>query len=151
VNDAVIAPALAQMFTRIGIKTTVDAMTATTFFQKRTKRDFAIWLAGWGADTGEMSNPLRALTATPNKDKGMGSTNPGGYSNPAMDALLEKALVTIDDAARNKMLAEASLMAMNDFGLIPLHFEITTWAMKKGLSYKPRVDQYTLASKIMKK
>lgn len=151
VNDAVIAPAIAQMFTRIGIKTTVDAMTATTFFQKRTKRDFAIWLAGWGADTGEMSNPLRALTATPNKDKGMGSTNPGGYSNPAMDALLEKALVTIDDTARNKMLAEASFMAMNDYALIPLHFEITTWAMKKGLSYTSRVDQYTLASKIVRK
>jgi peptide/nickel transport system substrate-binding protein len=151
VNDAVIAPAIAQMFTRIGVKTTVDAMTATTFFQKRTKRDFAVWLAGWSADTGEMSNPLRALTATPNKDKGFGSTNPGGYSNPEMDKLLDIALMTIDTDARNKLLAESSLIVMKDYALIPLHFEITTWAMKKGISYTPRVDQYTLASKIVRK
>ena len=34
------------------------------------------------------------------------------------------------------------------FGIIPLHFEVTPWAFKKGLSYKPRVDQYTLATEV---
>ena len=56
--------------------------------------------SGWGSDTGEMSSPLKALMATPNKDTGMGATNPGGYSNPAMDADLKKALGTVDDAKR---------------------------------------------------
>ena len=37
---------------------------------------------------------------------------------------------------------------MSDYGIIPLHFEVTPWAFKKGLSYKPRVDQYTLATEI---
>jgi peptide/nickel transport system substrate-binding protein len=150
INDSVIAPALAQMFARIGVKTNVDAMTATTFFAKRNKRDFAIWLAGWGSDSGEMSSPLRSLVATPNKEKGNGSTNPGGYSNPAMDAMLEKALSTLDTAERNKLLAQASLIAMKDYGVLPLHVEVTTWAMAKGLSYQPRTDQYTLAAGIKK-
>ena len=67
-------------------------MTQSQFFAKRNRREFGIWLAGWGSDTGEMSSPLKSLIATPNRDKGMGTTNPGGYSNAEVDALLEKAL-----------------------------------------------------------
>ena len=37
---------------------------------------------------------------------------------------------------------------MSDYGIIPLHFEVTPWAFKKGLSYRPRVDQYTLATEV---
>jgi peptide/nickel transport system substrate-binding protein len=146
VNDAQIAQAVAQMLTRIGLKTGIDAMTASQFFAKRNKREFGMWLAGWLADTGEMSSPLKSLIATPNKDKGLGPTNPGGYSNPKVDALIEQALATIDDARRGALLAQASRTAMDDYGLLPLHFEMTTWAMRKDLDYTARADQFTQAT-----
>jgi peptide/nickel transport system substrate-binding protein len=57
-------------------------------------------------------------------------------------------MATVDDAAREKLLQEASKLAMSDYGIIPLHFEVTPWAFKKGLSYRPRVDQYTLATEV---
>src|SRR5215470_7635386 len=121
VNDAQVAQAVAQMLSRIGIKTGIEAMTASQFFARRNKREFGMWLAGWLADTGEMSSPLKSLIATPNKDKGMGPTNPGGYSNPQVDALIEQALATIDDGRRGALLAQASRAAMEDYGLLPLH------------------------------
>ena len=133
------------MLTRVGLKVSLDAMTQSTFFAKRNRREFGFWLAGWGSDTGEMSSPLKALIATPNKDTGMGATNPGGYSNAAVDATLQKALATVDDAKRGALLAEGSRTAMEDFGAIPLHFEMTTWAFKKDLDYTPRADQFTQA------
>jgi len=146
VNDAQIAQAVAQMLTRVGLKTSIDAMTASQFFAKRNKRDFGMWLAGWLADTGEMSSPLKSLIATPNKDKGMGPTNPGSYSNPKVDALIEQALATIDDGKRAALLAQASRTAMEDYGLLPLHFEMTTWAMRRDLDYTARADQFTQAT-----
>jgi peptide/nickel transport system substrate-binding protein len=145
VNDALIAQAVAQMLTRVGLKVSVDAMTQSQFFARRNKRDFGMWLAGWGSDTGEMSSPLKSLLATPDRDKGMGTTNPGGYSNPQMDRLLEQALATVDDTKRAALLAEASRVAMADYGAIPLHFEMTTWAFRKELAYVPRLDQNTQA------
>lgn len=151
INDGQIAQAIAQMLTRIGIKTQVNAMTASQFFAQRNKRAFSVWQSGWSADTGEMSSPLKALIGTPSKEKGMGTTNPGAYSNAAVDELTEKALRTVDDAERNKLLAQATKMSMADYGLIPLHFEITPWAFKKGLSYTARADQYTVANGIGKK
>lgn len=145
INDEKIAQAVAQMLTRIGIKTNVDATTASTFFTRRNKYEFSLYLSGWGADTGEMSNSLVALVVTPDPKTGMGHTNRGRYSNPEVDALVFKAQETIDDAKREEILRQASKLAMGDVPLVPLHFEVTPWAFKKGLSYKPRVDQYTLA------
>jgi peptide/nickel transport system substrate-binding protein len=148
INDEKIAQAVAQMLTRAGIKTNVDAMTASTFFTRRNKFEFSMYLAGWGADTGEMSNSLNALVVTLQPDKGLGGTNRGRYSNKQVDELTIKAMATVDDGAREKLLQEASKTAMRDYGIIPLHFEVTPWAFKKGLSYQPRVDQYTLAMEV---
>ena len=67
---------------------------------------------------------------------------------PAVDALVMQAQRTVDDAKREELLRQASKLAMSDFAVIPLHFEITPWAYRKGLSYQPRIDQYTLATEV---
>ena len=36
-------------------------------------------------------------------------------------------------------------MVMADHGLLPIHFELSVWAMRKGLTYTGRADQTTLA------
>ena len=148
-NDEKIAQAVAHMLTRIGIRTDVDAMTASTFVTRRNKFEFSMYLAGRAAETGEMSNALNALVATLQPDKGLGLANRGRYSNRQVDELTTKAMATVDDATREKLLREASKTAMRDYGVIPLHFEVTAWAFRKGLSYEPRVDQYTLAMKVL--
>ncbi|MEM7021351.1 MAG: ABC transporter substrate-binding protein [Pseudomonadota bacterium] len=148
INDAKVAQAVAQMLARIGIDTEVDAMTKSTFFSRRNNYDFSLYLAGWGSGTGEMSSPLVALVATRDSDKGMGGTNRGRYSNPELDALIEQALATVDDPAREKLLQEASAVAMANYAILPLHFEVTPWAYRSGLTYEPRADQATIAMSV---
>lgn len=148
INDAQVAQAVAQMWSRIGITTDIDAVTAATFFSRRNKYEFSVYLAGWGAGTGEMSSPLKALLATPDKSRGYGGTNRGQYSNPEFDAVLTDALATVDDDARQELLRKASRMGMDDWAIIPLHFEVTPWAMSSDLNYISRVDQYTLPALI---
>jgi len=36
-------------------------------------------------------------------------------------------------------------LALKDNAVVPMHHEIVSWAMKKGLSYPGRVDQFTFA------
>lgn len=102
-------------------------------------------LVGWGADTGETWSPWRALLATPNRDLGYGASNRGRYSNPKVDELLGKALQTVDTGAREKLLFEASELAVGDYGLIPLYYQVNLWAMRSNLTYQARTDEYTLA------
>jgi len=145
INDERVAQAVAQFLSRVGIRTSVDAMTASTFFSNRNQREFGFWLAGWGAASGEMANPLTALVGTRNPDAGMGLTNMQNYSNPELDELIIEARRTVDDDARRELLQRASRMAMEDYGTIPLHFEVTPWAFAANLDLTPRVDQYTIA------
>jgi len=145
INDAQVAQAVAQMLARVGIETQVDAVTASTFFARRNKYEFSMYLAGWGSGTGEMSSPLRALVATQNSEKGYGGTNRGRYSNPELDSLIDQALATVDSDKREKILRQASGVVMADYGILPLHFEVTPWAFREGITYVPRTDQYTLA------
>jgi peptide/nickel transport system substrate-binding protein len=146
-NDEKILQAVGPMFNRIGVDTKVVTMPWATFAGQSSNPNYAfsVMLVGWGADTGEVSSPLRSLLATVNREAGMGGSNRGRYSNPKMDALLAQALATVDDGKREKLLQEASEIAIGDMGLIPLHYQINVWAMRKGLTYSPRTDEYTLA------
>jgi peptide/nickel transport system substrate-binding protein len=148
INDEKIAQTVAQMLTRIGIDTKVETMPPSVFFTRGTKLEFSLMLVGWGSETGEASSPLRALVATYDKDKGMGVSNRGRYSNADVDRLLGEALATIDDTKRASLLAQATEVAMKEVGIVPLHYEISTWATRAGLQYAGRADQYTLATEL---
>ena len=91
-----------------------------------------------------MSNTLNSLLVTPNKDKGVGTTNRSRYSNPAMDKLVDDSADVMDSAKRGEVLAKASEIAMADFAMLPIHFEHSVWAMKKGLDFTGRADQQTM-------
>jgi peptide/nickel transport system substrate-binding protein len=145
VNDEQVTQAIAQMLTRVGIITRVDTMPSAVFFTRANKLEFSALVAGWGADTGEASSPLKALLATFNNEKGMGQANRGRYSNPKMDAILDQALATVDDARREKLLQQATEAAMTDVGIIPLYHQENLWATRKGIVYTPRADERTFA------
>ena len=153
-NDAKIAEAVGQMLSRNGIDTQVVTMTQGVFFRDASTGSpekgpkFSFILVGWGSGTGEASSPLKSLLATFDREKGMGPSNRGRYSNPEVDKLINDALATVDDAKRQDLLARATEVAIEDVGIIPMHYQVNTWAMRKGFSYTPRTDERTLAGDI---
>ncbi len=145
VNDQQMAQAIAQMLTRVGIITKVETMPSAVYFTRANKLEFSFILVGWGSDTAEASSPLKALLATFNNEKGMGQANRGRYSNPKMDAALGQALATVDDAKREKLLQQATEIAISDVGIIPIYHQENLWATRKGIVYTPRADERTFA------
>ena len=145
INDDKIAQAIAQFYSRIGIDTKVETMPANVYFTRATKGEFGYMLLGWGTESGEQGSSLRSLLATYDAAKGMGVTNRGRYSNPELDGLIAQAMSTIDDKKREALIQKAAEIAMNDTALIPIHYEVSTWATMKSHRYTPRTDQYTLA------
>ena len=145
VNDEKVAQAVAQMLTRIGIKTDVQAMPQSVYFTRASKLEFSLMLLGWGADTGEPSSPLKSLLATNDPAKGMGTANRGRYSNPTLDELLQEALATVDDEKRSGLLQQATEAGIKDVGIIPLHYEVTVWGMRSDLAFEGNTNQYTQA------
>jgi peptide/nickel transport system substrate-binding protein len=145
VNDEKIVQAVAQMLSRIGITAKVETAPMGPYSGRASKQEFSFHMVGWGASTGEASSPLRSLLATFNRDKGLGAVNWGRYSNPKVDYLIEQALQQVNDENRSIMLQRATDLAMQDLGIMPIHFQFTMWATKKNVQYTPRTDEYTLA------
>jgi peptide/nickel transport system substrate-binding protein len=146
-NDAQVNQAVAQMWTRLGLKPTVSAMPKAIYFPRVTKLEFSVLLSGNSTDTGEPLSQLQYLLGTYNAAKGIGAGNAGRYSDPKLDAILDKAAMTLDDSQRNVLLAEAYEYAIGgQAAVIPLLFPITTWAMRKGITYGGFPQEATVAS-----
>ena len=146
VNDSKLMEAIAQMWTRIGVKTVVEPMPAATFFSRATRGEFSIRLTGWASDTGEASSNLTQLVASSNPDKGRDAVfQPDKYSNPKVDTIIEQALATIDIEKRESLYREAERLAMPDAPIIPLHHQFNVWAVRKGLHYHARMQERTYA------
>ena len=90
-----------------------------------------------------------SFCATPNKEKGWGAANSAQFSDKAIDALIEQALLTVDNSKRRNLLREASKLTMEKMAVLPIHYEVTPWIMKADLRYKARVDQFTNAFEII--
>ena len=149
INDEKVAQAIAGLLARVGIDTKLEAMPSSVFFSRAGKLEFSIYLAGWGAETGETSSPLRALIGTFDAKTGMGQANRGRFSDPGIDALILTAMTNIDDTKRNLMLAAACDKAIGELqAIVPVHYEVSSWAMRKGVNYPGRADQYTLAFEV---
>jgi peptide/nickel transport system substrate-binding protein len=147
INDARIAQAIGQMWTRIGVRTAVEAQPWTTFVARAGRQEFSAHLIGWGSNP-EGSHPLRNLSATWSRERGWGASNRGRYSNPQLDAMIEQALSELDDAKREKILIDAQRLAMEDVALIPLHIQTNIWAMRRSLAHTPRADELTRAQDV---
>ncbi|GGG36497.1 ABC transporter substrate-binding protein [Caldovatus sediminis] len=147
INDSRIAQAIGQMWTRIGVRTAVEAQTWTTFIGRAGRQEFSAHLIGWGSNP-EGSHPLRNIIHTANRERGFGASNRGRYSNPEVDALIEQALVELDDEKRERLLQEAKRKAFEDVAIIPLHIQTNIWAMRRNLAHTPRNDELTRAQDV---
>jgi peptide/nickel transport system substrate-binding protein len=147
INDARIAQAVGQMWTRIGVRTAVEAQTWATFVGRAGRQEYSAHLIGWGSNP-DGSHPMRNIIATVTREKGWGASNRGRYSNPELDALLDQSLAELDEAKREQLLIRIQRMAAEDVAVIPLHIQTNIWAMRRTLAHSPRVDELTRAQDV---
>jgi peptide/nickel transport system substrate-binding protein len=143
-NDAATAQAVAQMWSRIGIQTSVEALPWSSYPARAGHQEFSVGLWGWGG-AAEAGNALINILGTYDPKIGRGANTNGRYSNQALDALTDQAQATLDDTAREKLLIQAVEIAMAELPIIPLHQLINFWAARKGVVYEPRANEATLA------
>lgn len=145
VNDSEVLQAVGQMFSRIGVESSVEVFPWSMYTGRFGEGEFSFYLGSWGVNTGEVSNPAGALVATKDAERGTGRVNGGFVSDPKLDAVLFEAMGTLDDEKREVLLQQVSEITFNNNYLIPLHYEAVVLGARKGLLLKTRGDKYTLA------
>jgi peptide/nickel transport system substrate-binding protein len=133
INDEQICQAIVAMWARVGVRARLNAMPLGPFFAKIQRDDTSIYMLGWGVPTLDALYSFQSLLATRNGAQGDGIWNYGRYSNPQMDALIQRMKVETG-AARNATIREALRLYREDVPHIPLHHQMIPWAMRSTLS-----------------
>lgn len=144
-NDSRLAQAVAQMWTRIGVRTQVDAAPWTAFVPRRARIEYAMQIGAWGSSTGEGSNFLINTLASNNRQRLTGANNNARFSSPVFDELAARGSATLDDERREAIWHEAVALYAEEEPLIQLVQYVNTWALRRGLTHDPRMDERTIA------
>ena len=142
------AQAVAQMWSRIGVRTTIETLTWTVYASRVNKGEFAMTMIAWGNGTGESSYGLLNILATQDPGKGQGVSNWGHYSNPDVDRALDEATSAFDDREREAILKRAARLVDADVGIMPLFHYQNIWAARRGLVVRPLSSDRTVAEMV---
>jgi peptide/nickel transport system substrate-binding protein len=142
VMDEQICTAIVSMLARVGVKIDLNAQTKSKFFNKinAPNYDTDFYMLGWTPATYDAHNVLYTLLGTRNGKRG--EVNNGGYSNPALDDLIEKIGVETDQAKRNDMIHQSIEILQKDVASIPLHQQVIVWAAKKNVQLAQPADNF---------
>ncbi len=146
IGDDQVGQTVGQLWSRIGVQVKLETMPYSTYVPKMKTGEFGVALLGWGTMGADFG--LRTLLGTPDATKGWGTWNWGKYSNKAVDDLVHAALQSTDPAKRDANAREAMTLALKDYAVLPTHYQFASWAMKKGLTYAGRIDEFTFANLI---
>ena len=145
VQDDKTAQAVAQMWTRAGVATSVDVLPANAFFARAAKRDLSAFLIGFGSTAGDSYTGMSQILHSYDETKGLGALNRFRFTDKAVDAALELSQQARDPDARATALRSAAKIAFTqDYAMVPLHIPDNVWATRAGLSYHPKMQEGAL-------
>jgi peptide/nickel transport system substrate-binding protein len=137
-NDSQLTQAVGQMFSRGGLRVNgIEVLPYNVYAPAATARKYSLFIFSYGSVASSSLNGLSGVLASYDKDAGTGSLNRARYSNPEFDALLRQAASEFDAAKRNRLLADATRVAMNDAAILPIYWQKLYWAARKGFVIDP--------------
>ncbi len=148
VDDARVCQGIAQMLTRAGFAAKVDTMPGSVFFPRSRvgKNEWPLILYELSLSSlRDGQYILQVAGETVDEARNIGDSNRGGFSDPALDKIIEAAVVR-SDAGRDAAIRHALAEAVARLGLIPMYIEPTIAATRGGVVYRPRIDQQMVAA-----
>ena len=139
IQDEAICQAVTAMWARIGVRAKLRTLPLSTYFPMIQRHEASIYMLGWGVPTFDALYSLQSLVRTMGQG-GDGNYNVGRYSNPKMDAIIDRAKTETDPFIRPRLLTEALQLQNDDVAHIPLHNQIIPWAMKQNVDVVHRAD-----------
>ncbi len=123
---------ITQWRENLGVEVTVRQIEPERFLYHLDEELDELYDLGWIADYPHPQNFLDILFRTGSEN------NDSGYSNPALDALLDEAAAEADEALSLALYQQAEQMLVDDAACIPL------WFGENYILVKPRVQGYNL-------
>jgi peptide/nickel transport system substrate-binding protein len=128
-----ICQAVTSMLSRVGIRVAYKPLPFNLLLPKLNTGDTSLYVIGWTPATAEPEGVLVPLAHSRNVSAGVGEYNFGGYSNPRVDELIDKARVEFDAEKRRALFSDATAAMDAEIAFVPLVYRQVTWAMRKSV------------------
>ena len=148
IYDGRICQTLAQMLTRGGFAASVETQPGSQFMSRTRvgKNDVPLMMYAISLSSlRDVAYILGLVAHSTDEAGGFGDGNRGGFADPALDRIIEAAIVR-SDPGREAALQAAQQEVVARLGIIPLYHEYTIAAARAGITYTPRIDQQMVAT-----
>jgi peptide/nickel transport system substrate-binding protein len=132
-----ICQAISAMLAKIGIRAVYQPQPFNILLPRLTAGDTSMYVIGWNVGTAEAEQALLPLAHTRGA-QAVGEYNFGGYSNPKVDALIDRGRIEFDPHKRRVLFGEAMDALDADAAFIPLVYRKVIWALRSGVTTIPR-------------
>lgn len=92
------------------------------------------------SDSGEAGDLFDSTLHTRDEAHGFGDSNESGYSNSALDAMIEASGRTARLDERRRILQGCMRLVMQDMPLVPVYERNLIWGVRPGVAFEPRAD-----------
>jgi peptide/nickel transport system substrate-binding protein len=115
-----VATAIRSGLATIGVKVALRELPLAGLIEQAHEGHMPLVFYARTCTTGDASELFDSVLHTPDLDRGYGAENWGGYSNAAVDRLLEAADRELDRATRVALLQHAQRLVLDDLPILPL-------------------------------
>jgi peptide/nickel transport system substrate-binding protein len=139
------ADPIARQLNEAGFRVRPVARHWHALIDRFEKGQVKLALMGLVSDSGESSDVLLSTLHTRAPERGFGDSNDRGYSNPALDELIESASRTPALSTRQRLLQRCMGIAMQDLSLVPVVERYLIYGVREDVMWEPRADGRILA------
>ena len=141
---------VADAWRELGFDVIVRPQEFSTLLQRfYDEQDFDVTILGWSGRV-ERLDPQHFLSTLDSRQTSLGSNNPGGYDNPAYDALFDAQSRELDADARRAIVIEMQELAAPDAPLVVLYhrdevnaYNVTRWTDVVSMAGEAFYNEWT--------
>jgi peptide/nickel transport system substrate-binding protein len=134
-----VAPLRAQL-AEAGIRLRPRPRQWSELYPRLLRGQVAFYYGSWQCSSGDASDLFDNKVHTRDPARGYGDSNSNGYSNPALDRLIESSGATLNMNERRRILESGMRLLDADLPLIPLAVQFNLFGVRTGLAWAPRLD-----------
>jgi peptide/nickel transport system substrate-binding protein len=136
---------IARMLGDVGIDVDVRVLADPDFW---ALSGATFVLDRFACQTGDASEAFEQVIHTPDRRRHLGESNDVGYSNPALDALIERSAEELDLSRRDSMLREIMRTVAQERPIVPIGIVDDVYAIRDRYRWQPREDGDIRAAEI---
>lgn len=142
------ASRIAELLAPAGFRVRAVEHPEAEFFDRARKGELGFFFSAFVCASGDASDLWEAGFHSVDPERGRGSSNWGRWSDPALDAAIERTAGMLDPEARREALWEIGRKADAELVWIPLYGDENVWAVREPFRLRPRANGYLLAAEI---